>query len=195
MYIEIYTVLHFTALKNTIAEIIPEGYEPYSSYRPDEEISTLIASNSILNRMTPSILLTGLGGKCIIELKRHLQDLNYDRAKMESLIYRFFSAIDKSGTNTKKYKALFQPMSDAQFKKYFVEFFDNKDAYLVLDICDYEHSVSMHDIQDGADVLGIPLFEYVSLPHLTMDKGNVIVTKEPVPVGYYPVKRTQQTVK
>ena len=186
--------MHFTALKNTIGEIIPEGYEPYSSYRPDEEISSLIASNSILNRMTPSILLTGLGGKCIIELKRHLQDLNFNRAKMEALIYKFFNAFDKSGKNTKKYKALFQPMSDNQFKSYFTEFFNNKDAYLILDIVDYENTIVMRDIQDAADVLGVPLYEYVSLPHLTMDKSNVITTKEPVPVGYYPLKRTQQTV-
>ena len=185
---------HFTALKNTIGEIIPEGYEPYSSYRPEEEVSTLIASNSILNRMTPSILLVGLGGKCIIELKRHLKELNYDRAKMEKMIYSFFSAFDKSGTNTKKYKSLFQPMTDIQFKKYFKDFFENDDAYLILDIVDFERSVSYKDIEDAAKVIDVPLFEYVSLPHLTMDKSKVITTKVPVPVGYYPIKRTQQTV-
>ena len=184
-------IAHFTALKNTIAEIVPEGYEPYSSYRPNEEVSSLIASNSILNRMTPSILLTGLGGKCIIELKRHLQDLNYDRAKMEALIYKFFTAFDKSGVNTKKYKALFQPMSDSQFKNYFTEFFANDNAYLILDITDYEHTVTMEDIQRAADVINVPLFETVYLPHLTMDKSNVITTKVPVPVGYYPIKRTK----
>lgn len=68
---------NFTALKNTIGEIIPAGYEPWSSYRPDEEISTIIASNSILKRMTPSILLTALGNKCIIELKHKLKEI-YD---------------------------------------------------------------------------------------------------------------------
>lgn len=187
-------IAHFTALKNTIGEIIPTGYEPYSSYRPDEEVSTLIASNSILNRMTPSILLTGLGSKCIIELKRHLKELNFDRPKMEKMIYSFFSAFDKSGTNTKKYKSLFQPMTDAQFKKYFTELFENEYAYLILDIVDFERSIGIKDIEDAAKVIDIPLYEYVSLPHLTMDKSKVITTKHPVPVGYYPIKRTQQTV-
>ena len=70
-------IANFTALKNTIGEIIPAGYEPWSSYRPDEEISTIIASNSILKRMTPSILLTALGNKCIIELKHRLKEI-YD---------------------------------------------------------------------------------------------------------------------
>ena len=186
--------MNFTALKNTIGEIVPEGYEPYSSYRPEEEVSTLIASNSILNRMTPSILMTALGNKCIIELKRHLKDLNMDRTKMEKLIYDFFSAMDKSGSNTKKYKDKFQNMSDAQFKKYFTAFFANKDAYLILDIVDYERMVKMTDIEDAAKVLDVPLYEYVTLPHLTMDKEKAVTTKNPVPVGYINEKRTQQTV-
>lgn len=187
-------IANFTALKNTIGEIVPKGYEPYSSYRPNEEVSTLIASNSILNRMTPSILLTALGNKCIIELKRHLAELNMDRKKMESLIYKFFSAFDKTGSNTKKYKELFQPMTDAQFKKYFTAFFNNEDAYLILEIVDYERMISMKDVEDTAKVLNIPLYEYVTLPHLTMDKEKCITTKVPVPVGYINEKRTQQTV-
>ena len=187
-------IANFTALKNTIGEIVPEGYEPYSSYRPDEEVSTFIASNSILNRMTPSILLTALGNKCIIELKRHLKELNYDRPKMEKMIYSFFDAMDKSKTNTKKYKALFEPMSDNQFKSYFKKLFSNEYAYLILDIVDYEHTVNLTDIEDAAKVIDVPLYEYVTLPHLTMDKENAIVTKIPVPVGYINEKRTQQTV-
>ena len=68
-------IANFTALKNTIAEIVPEGYEPYSSFRPDEMVDTMIASNSILKRMTPSITLTVLGNKCIIELKNKLREI------------------------------------------------------------------------------------------------------------------------
>ena len=154
----------------------------------------MVAANSILNRMTPSILLVALGNKCIIELKRHLKELNYDRAKMERMIYKFFDAFDKSKTNTKKYKALFEPMSDAQFTNYFKKLFANEYAYLILDIVDYERTVTLSDIEDAAAVIDVPLFEYVSLPHLTMDKENVVVTKEPVPVGYINEKRTQQTV-
>ena len=187
-------IANFTALKNTIGEIIPEGYEPYSYYRPDEEVSTIIASNSILNRMTPSILITALGNKCIIELKRHLEEMKFDRPNMERLIYKFFSAFDKSGTNTKKYKELFSNMSDTAFKSYFKEFFADDNAYLILDVVDYEHTITMKDIEDAAAVIDVPLFEYVFLPHITMDKDKVICTKEKVPVGYINEKRTQQTV-
>lgn len=71
-------IANFTALKNTIGEIVPEGYEPYSSFRPDEVVDTMIASNAILKRMTPSITLTVLGNKCVIELKNRLKEI-YDK--------------------------------------------------------------------------------------------------------------------
>lgn len=116
------------------------------------------------------------------------------RKEMENLIYKFFNAFDKSGTNTKKYKELFAPMSNAQFDKWFKEFFEDENAYLILDVCDYENTINLEDIERAAKVLGIPLFEDVYMPHLTMDKKHVVVTKEPVPVGYLNIKRTQQTV-
>ena len=145
--------------------------------------------------MTPSILITALGNKCIVELKRHLAELNYDRAKMEKMIYDFFSAMDKSGVNTKRYKNLFEPMTDNQFKNYFKEFFATEDAYLILDIVDYEHTVTLQDIEKAAKVIKTPLYEYVTLPHLTMDKEHAVTTKEPVPVGLINLKRVQQTLK
>lgn len=116
------------------------------------------------------------------------------RKKMEKLIYDFFDAFDKSGTNTKKYKEIFQPMSNQQFENYFKALFANEDAYLILDIVDYEHSIDMEDIERAAKVINVPLFEDVFMPHLTMDKSKVVGTKEPVPVGYINIKRTQQTV-
>lgn len=116
------------------------------------------------------------------------------RKKMEDLIYKFFDAFDKTGTNTKHYKELFEPMSNQQFDNYFKAFFADENAFLILNICDYEYSIKLEDIERAAKVLGIPLFENVYMPHLTMDKEKIIVTKEPVPVGYINIKRTQQTV-
>lgn len=81
-YLEVASkIANFTAIKNTIGEIIPAGFEPRSEFRPEEEISTIIASNSILKRMTPSITLTALGNKCIIELKRKLQEIYMEDKK------------------------------------------------------------------------------------------------------------------
>ena len=68
-------ITNFTALKGTVGEIIPEGQESYTLFRPDEEISTCIAPAAIIARMTPSIILTLLGNKVIVELKRKLQDI------------------------------------------------------------------------------------------------------------------------
>ena len=190
----------FTGLKNTIGEVIEEGYEPYSFFRPDEEVSSVIASNSILKRMVPSVILTCFGNKCIIELKRKLNDIwNNDKGptrknKMKNLIYTFFTAFDKTGDNTKKYKEMFDPMSDEQFDRFFKQFFLDDKQYLILDIIDYERTIKLEDIERAAKVLDIPLYEYVAMPWITMDKDNVITTKIKVPVGYINIKRTQQTV-
>jgi hypothetical protein len=65
----------FTALKSINGEVIAEGYEPYSEFRPDEEVSSFIAPGAVLARMTPSILLTMFGNKVLVELKRSLQEI------------------------------------------------------------------------------------------------------------------------
>ena len=116
------------------------------------------------------------------------------RQKMEKVIYDTFGALDKTKANTNKYKAIFANMTDNQFDKFFKELFANESAYLILDICDYERDLRIDDIEDAAKVLNIPLFEKVAFPHYTMDKEHVVVSKEPVPVGYCHVKRTQQTL-
>ena len=194
-------IAYFAGLKTTIGEIIEPGYEPWSEYRPYEEVSSMIASNSILKRMTPSILLSCFGNKILIELKRHLKEI-YDkggtfsdtRNKMTTLIYNVFDKLDKTGQNTVKFKNQFEPMSDIAFKKYFAGFFADENAYLILDVKEFDKTVQMEDMEKAAKVLGVPLFEYVWLPHVTMDKNNPIRTRLKVPVGYIHIKRTQQTV-
>ena len=116
------------------------------------------------------------------------------REEMETLIYNFFSAFDKTETNTKHYQDMFSKMSDTQFDKWFKDFFDNPKAYLVLNICDYENTIQLDDIEDAAKVLNIPLFETVYMPYVTMDKTRTVATPIPVPVGYLNIKRTQQTI-
>lgn len=63
------------ALKGVISHVIDEGWEPYSEYRPDEEISTLVAPLAIAARKVPSIFLDMFGNKLLIELKRQLKDI------------------------------------------------------------------------------------------------------------------------
>lgn len=114
------------------------------------------------------------------------------RKQMETLIYDVFSKLDKTGENTKKYKAMFSKMSDAQFDSFFKQLFASDNAYLVLDMVDYERDVKMQDIEAAAKTLGIPLMEKVAVPFLSPNPENPIVSKQEVPVGYIHLKRTQQ---
>lgn len=63
-------LVHQNANKATISDMIPEGYEPYSEFRPYEEVSVIIAPSAILQRGTPSVIPTMLFYKALIELKR-----------------------------------------------------------------------------------------------------------------------------
>ena len=114
------------------------------------------------------------------------------RKDMETLVYNTFSALDPSGTNTNKYKALFSKMSDARFDKYFKTIFDNDDIYLVLDVVDFEHALTIDNINKAAKVLNIPLTEKVAMPFVNHDTKNPVVTKSEVIVGYLHLKRMQQ---
>ena len=105
------------------------------------------------------------------------------RAKMENLIYNFFSAFDKSETNTNYYKEFFGVMSDTKFDAWFKEFFENPKAYLILNIVDYENTIKMEDIERAAKALKVPLFENVYMPHLTMDNDKVVCTMDLKYVG------------
>jgi DNA-directed RNA polymerase beta subunit len=69
-------ITNYTALKGIISHVIDEGYEPYSDFRPDEEISILMAPGAVLARKTPSVILSMFSNKVIIELKRILKE-NY----------------------------------------------------------------------------------------------------------------------
>ena len=69
----------FTALKFEVGNIIPEGYEPYSEYRPNEEISSFIGTSAIISRKTPSIETTMAANKLVVELKRKLWEIYYDK--------------------------------------------------------------------------------------------------------------------
>lgn len=115
-----------------------------------------------------------------------------NRDYIEKLIYDAFDAIDPSGTNSNKYRVLFSSMNDTEFEKYMKNFLNDDKEQFILDVVEYEHDLKMEYCEKCAKVLGIPLMEYVYMPHLTMNKKHVIVSKEKCLVGYINVKRTQQ---
>lgn len=58
--------------KQIVSEVIPEGWEPYSEFRPDEEISVMTSPGTIARRMTPAVIPVSAAMKCMIELKRKI---------------------------------------------------------------------------------------------------------------------------
>ena len=65
----------YAASKQVLSEVIPEGLEPYSETRPDEEISMFVSGASILKRMIPSIVIITAGNKCLVECKRAIRKI------------------------------------------------------------------------------------------------------------------------
>lgn len=184
----------FAALKGVVCDVIDEGEEMFSLYDPEEEISELVAPLAILKRMVPSITLTIAGNKVIVYLKRKLEEIykkNKDRKAMESLVYRTYKVFDPSNRNYDKYHNIFSKMNDTAFFSYFQKLF-NSDDYLVCDFVDYENEISMENIEKALDVMGVPLYEYVAMPHLSVDKNKPVITPEKILVGFVHIKRTQQ---
>ena len=68
-------LIYYSALKGVIKDIFPEGKEPYSEYRPNEKIHSLLAAGSINGRMVTSILVNAGINKVLIELSRQCKDI------------------------------------------------------------------------------------------------------------------------
>lgn len=66
---------HMSANKATNGYMIPRGLEPYTMFRPYEEIDVPLAPSAILQRGTPSILTVVVVYKVLIELKRSIFEL------------------------------------------------------------------------------------------------------------------------
>lgn len=64
-----------TACKGVCKEIFSEGKEPYTDFRPNEEISAILGQGAILARMVPSIIITGSINKGLIELDRAVKEI------------------------------------------------------------------------------------------------------------------------
>lgn len=115
-----------------------------------------------------------------------------NRKEVEEFIYGCYDRADPSGRNTEKMRNTFESMDDAEFAKFMKEFLDNPDDNFTFDLTEYENELKLENIEKAAKFLKVPLMEYVYMPHLTMDRSNVVVTKEKCLTGYQNTKRTQQ---
>ena len=76
-------VVYFSANKAVEKNIIPEGLEPYTAFRPKESIDAFISETSIDKRMVTSTLIYGSLQKLMIELDRSVKDImgiSYDES-------------------------------------------------------------------------------------------------------------------
>lgn len=64
--------------KGIVSHVFKEGMEPYSEYRPDEVIDTIVAPLAVAARKVPEIFLTIFGNKLLIELKRQVKEMYLD---------------------------------------------------------------------------------------------------------------------
>lgn len=115
------------------------------------------------------------------------------RKAAEKLVYDVMNKLDPSGTNASRYKRLFSSMSDSKFENFMKCMFDDDNMDFTLEIKEFERELKIEQVQKAADFLGIPLEEYVILPHISKTQEKPMVTKEKVITGYYIEKRMEQT--
>lgn len=119
------------------------------------------------------------------------------RKKIENLIDQTLKLMDPTGINAKKYRNMFQVMSDQQFSKWITAFLADDKSNIRLDIEEFgdgSRSLKFENVEKAADNLGVKLFEYVYLPHVSSNPNRPIRTKQPVLVGWMNIKRPQQLV-
>lgn len=126
-----------------------------------------------------------------------MADVKQKRAKIEKLLYNVLSLLDPSKVNMQKYQALFSKMNDDQFSKWMNSFLADEKSNIRLDIEEFgpdNRKLKFENVEKAAEYIGIPLFEYVYMPHISSDPNHPIRTKEKVLVGYLNIKRPQQLV-
>ena len=64
-----------SANKGVVKNIFPDGLEPFSEYRPSEQIHALFAARSFNARMVTSVWVSGAINKCMIELDRQVKEI------------------------------------------------------------------------------------------------------------------------
>lgn len=119
------------------------------------------------------------------------------RKQIEKMIDDVLSAIDPTKINAQKYRKMFQTMSDADFKTWIESFLKDSKSNIRIDIEEFgdgSRTLKFENVQKAADVIDVPLFEYVYLPHVSSNPNRPVRTKLPVLVGYLNIKRTQQLV-
>lgn len=124
-----------------------------------------------------------------------MRSLHERKQKVIDYICNALDLLEGGNVNSSRYRKEWETMSDAEFLKMMERLRDNENDQLVyLEVIEFERDIKLENIEKCAQFMGVPLYEYVAIPDVTGDPNNVVVTPEPVPVGYAHYKRMQQTV-
>lgn len=118
---------------------------------------------------------------------------NTARANFMADLDKLFNALDPSGANTKWYHDKYDKVSDKEFDDW-VKWLDTLEHNFYWEFEEYKRPAKLENIEKAAKLFGIQLYERVAVPYLNGTAENVIVTPNPVPVGWTHVKRLPQTI-
>ncbi len=170
--------------KGTVQYIMEHGKEPISE-ETNLKIEFIGTPLSIISRKNPSILLSMYLGKVIYFLNKTVKELNKAGKilAIKKLVTEVFSAIDETDDSiiTNQLKEFF-----AQPKEKITKIINNSDplndpAFPAI-VPPFKNKLRIKNIQNAANVLGIPLNEKVKVL-----ENNGIVTERSVPVGILPI--------
>lgn len=120
---------------------------------------------------------------------------NQARAEFMAELDELFNIIDPSGANAKYYHDKWDSVSDAEFDKWIMWLGEDDFANnFYWEIDEYDRPMKMELIFKAMKKYDIPIFEKCCIPHINNSGEDVIVTPDPVPVGYIHIKRLPQTV-
>jgi hypothetical protein len=118
--------------------------------------------------------------------------MNDKRKRAEALVYETMDILDKTKSNSAKYRTMFGAMSDDQFDKWAKAFMADPDRNFYLEVRPFENEPVLGEIKRALEHLDIPSEEYVYLRH--DGDHSPVRTAHRVPVGYLTMKRMQQVL-
>jgi len=113
------------------------------------------------------------------------------RKKIEDLVYNVFDRLDPTGANTKKYKDLFNSMSNEKFNTWMKEFLRDDKRNFYLECLPNKNAPKIKNAVDALEYLKVPTEEYIYYRH-DGNKDNPIRSRYKVPILYVDVRRLQQ---
>ena len=68
-------LIYYSAVKGVVKDIFPKGDEPYSDFRKNEKMDSLVSLGGINARMVTSVIKVGSLNKLLVELTRSCKDI------------------------------------------------------------------------------------------------------------------------